>query len=261
MENRARPAEANIRGIISDLDGVVYRGETLIPDAAAAFSAWRRQGIPYAFVTNNSTKSAAQFAAKLDRMGVSAIPAQIFTAISATVSLMRRRWPAGARIFAIGEKPLLDALTESGFELAGEQAEVVILGFDHQLTYAKLRTAVRAALGGATVVVANPDVLVPSDDGFEPCVGAILAAVTAAVPSVVQIIAGKPEPHMIEDALTYIRVARDDTIMIGDQIATDIAAGQKAGLRSILVATGVPQQPLPEIVPYQIVATLLDLLE
>lgn len=109
-------AEATIRGIISDLDGVVYRGETPIPDAMTAFGAWRRQDVPYAFVTNNSTRSAAQVAAKLRRMGVHAAPAQVFTAISATANLMRRRRRKGSRVFAIGEQPLLDALAE-GAEL------------------------------------------------------------------------------------------------------------------------------------------------
>jgi 4-nitrophenyl phosphatase len=254
-------AEATIRAIISDLDGVVYRGETLIPDAAAAFDAWRRQDVPYAFVTNNSTRSAAQVAAKLRRIGVHAAPAQVFTAISATANLMRRRWGKGARIFAIGEQPLLEALAESGFEFVEEQAEVVVLGFDYNLTYRKLRTAVRAALGGAAVVVTNPDVLTPSGEGFEPCVGAILAAITAAAPTVAPIVVGKPETHMIEEALTYLGAARADTILIGDQIATDIVAGQKAGLRSILVTTGIPPQPTRGIVPHRIVPSLLDLVE
>ena len=261
MSDPAQPAETPIRGIISDLDGVVYRGETAIPEAVAAFRTWRREGIPYAFVTNNATKSATQFAAKLERMGVCATQAQVFTAISATANLMRRRWRRGTRIFAIGEKPLFDALAEGGFEFVGENAEVVVLGFDYELTYTKLRIAVRAALSGAAIVVTNPDVINPSDDGFEPCVGATLAAVTAAAPGATPIIVGKPASHMIQEALAYIGAARSQTIMIGDQIATDIAAGRKAGLRSILVTTGVPQQPLRGIVPHRIVASLLDLVE
>jgi 4-nitrophenyl phosphatase len=259
MPDGAQPDEAAIRGIICDLDGVVYLGETAIPDAVEAFRAWRRRGIPYAFVTNNSTKSAAQFAAKLDRLGVAAAPEQIFTAISATANLLRRRWPKGARVFAIGEKPLLDVLAEGGFEFGGDRAEIVVLGFDYELTYAKLRSAVRAALAGAALVVTNPDVLTPSEDGFEPCVGAILAAVVSAAAQVVPIIVGKPQTHMIEDALAYLGVARDGAILIGDQIATDIAAGRKAGLRSILVTTGLPTQTMRDIVPDRIVTSLLEL--
>jgi 4-nitrophenyl phosphatase len=248
-----------LRGIVSDLDGVVYRGDQPIPEAVTAFRAWHSAGLPYAFVTNNATKSAAAFAAKLSGMGVPAMPEQVFCAVSATASLMRRRWPAGTRIFAIGGPPLFDALGTGGFSFAGDDAEVVVLGFDDELTYAKLRIAVRAALGGAAVVVTNPDMLTPADDGFEPCVGIIMAAVTAAVPAVIPIIVGKPEPLMIEEALAYLATPRGQTIMIGDQIATDILAGQRAGLRSILVTTGVPARPVAGVEADRVVRSLLEI--
>ncbi len=255
------PAPEALHGIISDLDGVVYRGDEPIPDAVRAFRYWHAQGLPYAFVTNNATKSAAQFAVKLGRMGVPAEPAQVFSTVAATARLIRRRWPAGTRVFAIGERPLFEALDEAGLTFVGENAEVVVLGFDYGLTYAKLRTAVRCALAGAALVVTNPDRLTPAPDGFEPCVGVLQAAVQAAVPAVVPIIVGKPEPHMIEDALAYLGTSRDRTIMIGDQIVTDIAAGRRAGLRSILVTTGVPHTRAEGLAPDQVVLSLVDLIE
>ena len=265
FEDRSRlpivPCPDTLLGIISDLDGVVYRGDAPIPDAIRAFRQWHAGGIPYAFVTNNATKSPAQFAAKLGQMGVLAEPAQIFSSVAATARLIRRRWPAGTRVFAIGERPLFDALDEAGLIFAREDAEIVVLGFDYGLTYAKLRTAVRCALAGAAVVVTNPDRLTPAPDGFEPCVGVLQAAVQAAVPTVVPIIVGKPEPHMIEDALAYLGTPRDRTIMIGDQVATDIAAGKRAGLRSILVTTGVPYTAVEGLAPDQVVQTLLDLID
>jgi 4-nitrophenyl phosphatase len=247
------------RGIISDLDGVVYRGSTAIPEAVEAFRRWHDQGIPYAFVTNNATKSAAQFAAKLNGLGVITRPEQVFSAISATVSLMRRHFPAGAKVFAIGEAPLFEALHAGGFESAGDDADIVLLGFDYDLTYAKLRTAVRAALNGARVIVTNPDVLTPADDGFEPCVGAVAAFVKAAVPSCEPLVVGKPEPFMVEEALAYIGTAQAETIMIGDQVATDILAGQRAGLRSVLVTTGLPPNGSAEARPDLVVESLLAL--
>jgi hypothetical protein len=123
-----------IRGVISDLDGVVYRGSQSIPESVKAFQTWQARGVPYAFATNNATKSAAQFAAKLAAMGVPVSAAQVFNAVSATASLMRRRWPPGTRVFAIGEYPLLEELKAGGFTSAGESAEVVVLGFDYALT-------------------------------------------------------------------------------------------------------------------------------
>jgi 4-nitrophenyl phosphatase len=253
--------DAPIRGIVSDLDGVLYRGSRSIPDSVRAFQTWHARGVPYAFVTNNATKSAMQFAAKLKAMGVPVSAAQVFNAISATASLMRRRWPTGTRVFAIGEKPLLQELESSGFALAGENAEVVVLGFDYALTYDKLRTAVRAALNGAAVVVTNPDTLTPADSGFEPCVGVLAAAVTAAVPAVVPIVVGKPQPFMVQEALAHVGTAKSATIMIGDQIATDIVAGQSAGLRSVLVTTGLPHVAVAGVTPDRVVSSLLELVD
>ncbi|SHH10485.1 4-nitrophenyl phosphatase [Bradyrhizobium erythrophlei] len=250
-----------IRGVISDLDGVVYRGSQSIPESVKAFQTWQARGVPYAFVTNNATKSAAQFAAKLTAMGVPVSAAQVFNAISATASLMRRRWPPGTRVFAIGENPLLEELEAGGFTSAGENAEVVVLGFDYALTYDKLRTAVRAALNGAAVVVTNPDTLTPADSGFEPCVGVLAAAVTAAVPSAVPIVVGKPQPFMVEEALAHVATANSETIMIGDQIATDIVAGQSAGLRSVLVTTGLPYIAVAGVTPDRVVSSLLELVD
>src|SRR5882724_7286649 len=106
---------------------------------------------------------------KTGQDGVPATAAQVCSAISATASLMRRRWPVGRRVFAIGEKPLFEEFEVSGFALAGETAEIVVLGFDYALTYDKLRTAVCAALNGAAVVVTNQDTLTPADIGLEPC--------------------------------------------------------------------------------------------
>lgn len=254
------PSEPIIRGIISDLDGVAYRGGVAIPDAVRAFQAWHERGLPYAFVTNNATKSAAAFAAKLTAIGVPATADQVFNAVAATASLMRRRWPDGGRVFAIGETPLFEAIEAAGFRLVGDDdAEIVVLGSDYELSYAKLRTAVRAALAGAAVVVTNPDMLTPADDGFEPCVGVLMAAVAAAVPGCSPIVVGKPEPLMIEEALAYLGTPRAETIMVGDQLATDVLAGQRAGLRSILVTTGVPSAVVPGVTPDKVIASLLDL--
>ncbi|WP_431202486.1 HAD-IIA family hydrolase [Bradyrhizobium betae] len=250
-----------IRGIISDLDGVAYRGDTAIPSSVTAFRTWHEQGMPYAFVTNNSTKSAAQFAAKLAGIGIPAEPEQVFNTISAATALLARRWPRGTSVYAIGEQPLFAAIEAAGYDLAAADPEVVVLGFDSTLDYAKLRTAIRAALAGATIIATNPDVLTPVHDGYDPCVGVLTAAVIAAVPSVTPIVVGKPHPFLIEQALEYLGTAKHETIMIGDQLATDIAAGNAAGLRSILLASDVPFNSATDVIPHRVISTLLDLFD
>jgi 4-nitrophenyl phosphatase len=226
-----------------------------------AFRIWHARGVPYAFVTNNSTKSAAQFAAKLAGMGIPATAPQVFNTISAVEELLRLRWTPGTPVFAIGEAPLLRTLHEAGYRLTGTDAEVVILGFDSNLSYAKLRTAVRAALAGATIIAANSDLLTPVHDGYDPCVGVLTAAVTAAVPNAIPIVVGKPHPFMIEQALAYIGTTRNGTVMIGDQVATDVIAGQRAGLRSVLLAGDIPFNSVADVVPDRVISSLLDLVD
>jgi 4-nitrophenyl phosphatase len=254
-------AARSIRGIISDLDGVAYRDESPIPDSVRAFRIWHERGVPYAFVTNNSTKSAAQFAAKLNGIGIPATAPQVFNTISSVAALLRSRWPEGTRVFAIGEQPLIEAIEAAGYRLSDKDAEVVVLGFDSGLTYAKLRSGIRAALAGATIVATNPDVLTPVQDGYDPCVGVLIAAVTAAVPSAEPIVVGKPRPLMVEQALRHLGTQKHETVMIGDQIATDIVAGQSAGLRSILLASDVPFNAAAGVVPDRIISSLLDLMD
>ncbi len=214
LQQRDSRTNRPICGIISDLDGVAYRDDDPIPGSVQAFRAWRECGVPYAFVTNNSTKSAAQFAAKLNGVGIPATAAQVFNTISAVSILLQRRWPPETPVFAIGEQPLLDALEESGYRLAGTDAEVVVLGFD---------------------------------------------AVAAAVPSATPIVVGKPHPFMIEQALKHLGTRKEETVMIGDQISTDIVAGQSAGLRAILIASDVPFDAVEGVVPDLIISSLLDL--
>ena len=254
-------SRGSIGGVVSDLDGVVYRGEAPIASSIEAFRRWREQGVPYAFVTNNSSLSASQFAEKLSRMGVAVTRAQIFTTIEASAALLRQRWPHGGRAYVIGEAPLREAVEDAGFTLAGADADVVVIGFDCSLTYDKLRIAPRAALGGASVIATNPDALTPVSDGYDPCVGMTIAAISAAVPEAEIIVVGKPQPFMIERAVALLGVAKSEAIMIGDQLATDIVAGQRAGLRSILLASDAPFNGASTTTPDRIVASLLDLVE
>lgn len=239
-----------ISAVVCDLDGVVYRGAEEIPGAVATIRRWACQGMPYAFVTNNATKSAEAFAAKIRGLGAPVEATQVVTSAEATASHFGRSFPGGTRTFVIGESVLFEALERENAELVDhDDAAVVVLGFDYELSYAKLRTAVRATLGGATLLVTNPDMLTPSEKGFDPCVGASLAAITAAVPGVEPIIVGKPSPIMIREALRRIGGDPRSTVMIGDQVATDIKAGRAAGLRSFLVLSGVAAGPAQDAVP------------
>lgn len=251
-----------ILGVVSDLDGVVYRGAAAVPGAVEAFRAWHARGIPYAFVTNNSTKSAADFAAKIAGLGIPVDEAWVVPVVTATADLLAHRLGRGGRVYAIGNAALFEALDAAGLDrTTTADVEAVVVGHDDGFDFAKLTIGVRAMLGGAILVGTNPDPVTPSEHGFDPCVGALLAAFRTAAPDAESLIVGKPEPHMLLDALARIGTPAASTVMIGDQLATDILAGRRAGLGTVLVTTGVPNPASPDIVADRTIASLTELLD
>ena len=234
-----------ISGIISDMDGVTYRGDDPIDSAVTAFRAWDASGLPYAFVTNNSTKSAEEFSDKLNRMGIPAAPERIVTTSSVAALRLSQLLESGSRVMVIGAPALADAVAGYGFELAEEHVSAVVAGLDREFTYDKLAKAQIALLGGATFIGTNPDRMLPSSTGFEPGAGSILSAIEAAS-GVAPIIVGKPQPDLVSMALEALGTPPETTFMLGDQVRTDIAAGHAVGLRTILVRTGVEENgPFP----------------
>jgi 4-nitrophenyl phosphatase len=228
-----------VEGVVSDLDGVVYRGKTAIQDAVEVFQEWHAMGIRYCFVTNNSTHSAGDVVARLNSFGLEITEENVVTSAVTAAQLIRQIYPAGTRIYVIGAPSLMKAIADGDLEITDENPAVVIMGLDREITHEKLRIAVDAVLRGAVLMGTNPDLLLPTPTGFEPGAGAILTAVATAA-RVKPIIVGKPEVHMIEAALSRLGTDRASTLMIGDQIPTDIQAGKRAGLCSVLVTTGVP---------------------
>src|SRR3569833_1867676 len=168
----------DFNAVISDLDGVVYRGDAPIPEAVGAVRRWHAAGVRYCFVTTNSTRSATDFAANLRRFGIEARAEQVVTSADATALLLRERWPSGARVFVIGAPALAETIGAAGFEIAAERAEIVVVGLDQQFTYAKLKQASRLVRAGAVLIGTNPDLMLPTEDGFDPGAGTLIGAVT-----------------------------------------------------------------------------------
>lgn len=237
-----------VMGIVSDLDGVIYRGKTAIPDAVDAFKAWQGAGIPFCFVTNNSTHTAQDVVSKLGGFGLHVTPDNVVTSAVTAAELIRGIYPAGTRTYVIGAPSLKKAIADARLEITDQDPAIVVIGLDREITHEKLRLAVDAVLKGAVLIGTNPDLLLPTPMGFEPGTGALLAAVAAAA-RVEPVIVGKPEIHMIEAALARLGTSRSSTLMIGDQIPTDIQAGKRAGLCTVLVTTGVPPVDDPTLLP------------
>jgi 4-nitrophenyl phosphatase len=225
-------------GLLVDLDGVVYHGNRVIPDAPAFFRFLRQQDIPFLLTTNNSTLGPHQYVEKLAAMDIEVADSEVLASADATASYLAQQAPAGSRAYVIGEEGLKSSLEAAGFVLAESDVRYVVVGLDRELTYQKLTQAVRLVRAGAEFVGPNPDTTLPMDDGIIPGAGSFQAAITAAT-GVRPLIIGKPEPTMLLIGCQRLGTSPADTAIIGDRLDTDIIGGQRAGLQTLLVLTGV----------------------
>jgi HAD superfamily hydrolase (TIGR01457 family) len=221
------------QAMIFDLDGTLYRGAAAIPGAADFVGRARDQGWTPLFMTNRANRAAAVVAGQLRGMGIPCEDAEVFTSGQATAASLDN-----GRIFVIGEAPLRDLLVEAGFTLADQAVDTVLVSLDQAFDYRKLTQAVRLIRGGARFVATNPDKALLLDEGWCPGTGAIVAAVAAAAGCSPRVI-GKPERRMVDLALQRLGVPADRAVMIGDNIETDTPAAAAAGVRSVLMLTGV----------------------
>lgn len=231
-----------IRAVISDMDGVLWRGMQPLPGLHDFFTYMLDKHIDFVLATNNSSKTRMDYVDKLATLGVNGVqPAHIVTSGTATASFLRKKFPPGTRIFVVGGAGLKQILTEAGFTLVEDNADLVVCGIDIDLTYEKARKATLLIRGGAGFIGTNPDSSFPSPEGLVPGAGSILALLEAASGRPPTII-GKPEHGMFEVALRQLKTAPEETLMIGDRIETDIEGAQSLGIKTALVMTGVEDE-------------------
>ncbi|MNB78715.1 putative hydrolase YutF [compost metagenome] len=227
----------NIGGLLIDLDGTLFHGGRMIPGADMLIEGLRKEGIPFLFVTNNSSRTAAGVAAHLRNMGIEAKAEEVCTS-----SLAAARYIAGelpeARVAILGEEGLIDACRTAGLNIVEDDPQFVVQGIYRAFTYASLAQASRWIMGGARFVLTNPDLMLPSDDGVMPGAGTIGAAIEAAS-GVAPVVIGKPEAHLITYAASILGIKPEEAVVVGDNMRTDISAGVSAGCRTVLVLTGL----------------------
>lgn len=227
-------------GFILDLDGVIWRGDTLLHGASSLLEIFNRHSFPYVFVTNNATLAPQHFCAKAQRLGIEMHPHQVITSSHAAVKMLHQRLPPGSKILVIGENGLIEAITEANFQItdSAENAQAVVVGMDRQINWLKMAEAAYAIAKGALFLGTNMDPSFPTERGLAPGNGAILQALQATVSIPPQIV-GKPQPDLFRQALEQLGTAAEETLVIGDRIATDIQGGKNAGLPTALMLTGV----------------------
>lgn len=228
-----------IRHLLVDLDGVLYRGETALPDAARFITFLRAWRVAFRLVTNNSTLTPAQYVDKLKALDIDIGPQEVFTSALATALFLRDE--AGGSelsVYPVGEDGLREALEGIGARLTDTDPHWVVAALDRAVTYDKLSVAALAIRAGARFVGTNPDTSLPTERGLLPGAGAIQAAISAAT-GVTPTVIGKPHPLMLRLAMEQLGGKTTDTAMLGDRLDTDIAGAASVDMPSILVLTGV----------------------
>jgi 4-nitrophenyl phosphatase len=220
-----------------DLDGTIYRGTELIPHADTFIEQLKEQKKHYLFVTNNSTRTPDQIAAQLQEYGLLVDANEVFTSAQAAAAYLKLD-DAMAKVLIVGEEGLHQAIKNEGLSIVDEDPTHVVVGLDRKFSYSKLAAASKAIRNGAKFIATNTDRVLITEHGFTPGGGSIVAAVIAAS-GVEPIVIGKPESHIVNLALKRIGAVKEKSVMIGDNLETDIAAGVRAGVDSILVTTGV----------------------
>lgn len=228
----------NIRGLILDMDGVLWKDTEPIGDLSNIFTKIANSNVKVAFATNNSTRDEGQYVEKLADFGIASDPSQIVTSSNAAADLLHEYFPAGGPLFIIGEDGLRNILLRNGFFHSETSPFAVVVGMDRQVTYDKMSQAALFIQNGTPFFGTNPDKSFPTPLGQTIGTGAILAAIEAAT-GVVPVIAGKPFPRMVEMSLKHMALSPDEVLVVGDRIETDILSGRNAGCQTALVLSGV----------------------
>jgi 4-nitrophenyl phosphatase len=237
-----KPADLSaLHGLILDMDGVLWEGDSPLPGMPDFFRFMRESGIRFILATNNASLTVESYLQKLARMGVSAAPEEILTSATATGEYLKTTAKPGESAYIIGEEGLIRAVESSGVTAAAPDAldaDYVICGMDRSLSWSKLANATINIRKGARFIGTNGDVTFPTERGIAHGNGAILAALTAAGGVRPKII-GKPFPAIMEMAVSRLGLPKTRIAAIGDRLETDILGSRNAGVKSILILTGV----------------------
>ncbi len=233
---------STVRTILFDMDGVLYRGQSVLPGVRELLNFCKQHDIAYACITNNATRTRAQYAEKLTGLQLPIPAERVFTSSLITSHYLRQHYPRGTTVYALGMSGLSDALFHDGYFVAqDDRPHLVVQGADFTVTYEKLKRACLAINAGARFVATNLDRTFPSEEGLVPGAGALVAIVQSAT-GVEPLVVGKPEPMIFQVALDMLGGTPETALVIGDRLDTDIAGACNAGIRSVLMLTGVSQQ-------------------
>lgn len=228
-------------GFLIDLDGTVYHGDRVIPGAIEFVHYLYKNNLPYVFVTNNSSYTVKALLDKLNKMNIIAKEENIFTSSMATAAYIAKQSAGSAQCYVIGESGLYEALKKSELKISEEKCDHVVVGIDRDITYKNLTKAAQFLRDGASLISTNKDIAIPKENGYAIGNGAITAAISISA-GVEPVFIGKPERIMMRLALEKLNVNKEKVLMIGDNYKTDILAGVKSDIDTLMVLTGISSE-------------------
>ena len=239
----------NTACFLFDLDGTVYLGEKLLPGARDLLAYLEDNSRSYFFLTNNSSRSRADYSQKLAGYGLIAPEDKIFSSGMATAIYLKKQKP-GAKIYLVGTPSLEEEFRIYGFELVEDDPDFIVLGFDTTLTYQKIRKLSDFVVEGRPYIATHPDINCPTPSGFMPDIGAIMALIKTSTGRDADVIVGKPFAPMVEAIVDQTGFETESLTMVGDRLYTDIAMGS-AGIQTVLVLSGEAKVEDLDSAPHQ----------
>jgi NagD protein len=248
MENILENIKAK-SGFIIDMDGVIYHGNKLLP-GVTDFVRWLDEsGKNYLFLTNSSERTPKELHEKLKRLGIDTAEEHFYTSALATASFLSNQKPNGSA-YIIGETGLIHALYSVGYTVNNVNPDYVVVGETHSYNFEKVELAVNLVIRGAKLIGTNSDISGPIEVGITPSTKALIAPIEIASGKKAYFV-GKPNPLMMRSALKRLGVKREDAIVIGDRMDTDIRCGLESEIDTLLVLSGITKMGEIDNFPYR----------
>jgi NagD protein len=237
------PDLARIRHVVLDMDGTMYLGGTLFPHTLSFLATMRLLGVGYSFVTNNCTRSRAEYVRHLRELGIDVPDRAIWTSAHATIFYLRSKLPHVKRLFVLGTAGLDNEFRDAGFEVVDAEPDAVVVGFDTGLTYDGLAQTAWWISCGLPYIATHPDRICPTDQPIVlPDCGAICALLESATGRRPDAVPGKPSPAMLDSVLHANSLASGEVAMVGDRLYTDVRMARDTGVLAVLTLTGETKQ-------------------
>ncbi len=227
-----------VRHVVLDMDGTLYSGSRLFAQTVPFLDGLRSLEIGYTFLTNNTSRSKADYVKKLHGLGIEAREAEIYTPAESTISYLHSCLPHAKALALVGTPSLAQEFVDAGFQVNWDAPDAVVVGFDTTLTYERLCRAAYWIRTGLPFLATHPDFVCPTD---EPTVlvdcGSLCACLTAATGHQ-PVVFGKPNPSILNELRDRLHLASDQMLMVGDRVYTDMKMAREAGIPAALVLTG-----------------------